>query len=103
MYEIKAEDVYEDSSKDKKCLISVISQNFMKIQTNQWLANWKMKHLVLQLQNLLDFFLVDDSSEHKKPKGVNKNVVATIIHGEYKDVLLKTKKMSGTFDEQNPK
>ena len=34
MYEIKAEDVYEDFSKDKKCLISVISQNFMKIQTN---------------------------------------------------------------------
>ena len=58
-----------------------------------------MKHLVLQLQNLLGFFLVDDSSEHKKPKCLNQNVVATIIHGEYKDVLLKTKKMSGTFDE----
>ena len=54
-----------------------------------------MKHLVLQLQNLLDFFSVDDSSEHKKPKGVNKNVVATIIHGEYKDVLLKKKKCLG--------
>ena len=37
MYEIKAEDVYEDFSKDKKCLILVIiqlSQNIMKIQTN---------------------------------------------------------------------
>ena len=32
-------------------------------------------------------FLVDDSSEHKKAKGVNKNVVATISHNEYKDVL----------------
>ena len=36
-------------------------------------------------------FLLDDSSEHKKAKGVNKNVVATIIHGEYKDVLLNNK------------
>ena len=32
-------------------------------------------------------FLVD-KSEHKKVKGVNKNVVATICHNEYKDVLL---------------
>ena len=36
-------------------------------------------------------FLVDDSSEHKKAKGVNKNVVATISHSEYKDVLLNNK------------
>ena len=28
-------------------------------------------------------FLVDDSSEHKKAKDVNKNVVATISHNEY--------------------
>ena len=33
-------------------------------------------------------FLVDDNSEHKNAKGVNKNVVATISHSEYKDVLL---------------
>ena len=33
-------------------------------------------------------FLVDDSSEHKKAKGVNKNIVATISHNDYKDVLL---------------
>ena len=36
-------------------------------------------------------FLVDDSSEHKKAKGVNKNVVAIISHSEYKDVLLNKK------------
>ena len=36
-------------------------------------------------------FLVNDNSEHKIAKGVNKNVVATIIHGEYKDVLLNNK------------
>ena len=36
-------------------------------------------------------FLVDDSSEHKKAKGVNKNVVATISRNEYKDILLNDK------------
>ena len=33
-------------------------------------------------------FLIDDSSEHKKAKSVNKRVVATISHNEYRDVLL---------------
>ena len=35
--------------------------------------------------------LVDDISEHKKGKDVNRNVVATISHGEYEDVLLNDK------------
>ena len=33
-------------------------------------------------------FLIDDSSEHKKAKSVNKRVAATISHNEYRDVLL---------------
>ena len=33
-------------------------------------------------------YLVDDNIKDKKAKGVNKNVVATISHNEYKDVLL---------------
>ena len=36
-------------------------------------------------------FLMDDSREHKKAKGVNKNVVATISHDEYKYFLLNKK------------
>ena len=36
-------------------------------------------------------YLVDDNSEHKKGKGVNKNVVATIRHNKPKDVLLNKK------------
>ena len=36
-------------------------------------------------------FLVDDNSEHKKAKGMNRNVVAAITHIEYKDVLLNNK------------
>ena len=35
--------------------------------------------------------MVDDSSEHKKAKGVNKNVVATTSHDEYEDVSLNKK------------
>ena len=36
-------------------------------------------------------FLVVNNSEHKKAIGVNRNVVATISHNEYKDVLLNNK------------
>ena len=36
-------------------------------------------------------FLGEDNSEHKKTKPVNRNVVATIGHNEYKDVLLNNK------------
>ena len=35
-----------------------------------------------------DSFLIYDSSEHKKAKGINKNVVATISHVQYKYFLL---------------
>ena len=35
--------------------------------------------------------MVDDKSEHKKGKNVNRNVVATIIHHEYKDALFNKK------------
>ena len=43
------------------------------------------------LQPKMYSFSVDDNIEHKKSKGVNKNAVATISHGEYKDVLLNKK------------
>ena len=35
-------------------------------------------------------FLIDNS-QHKNTKGENRNVVATITHNEYKDVLLNNK------------
>ena len=31
--------------------------------------------------------MVNDNSKHKKERGVNRNVVATISHNKYKDVL----------------
>ena len=36
-------------------------------------------------------YSVDDISKHKKTKGVNVNVYATIRHNEYRDVLLNEK------------
>ena len=44
----------------------------------------------VELKAKMYSFLVD-SSEHKKAKCVNKNVVAIIHHNEYKDVLLNKK------------
>ena len=34
---------------------------------------------------------IDENSEDKKEKGVNKNVAATLDHNEYKDVFLNKK------------
>ena len=33
-------------------------------------------------------YLVDDNSDHKKAKGINKNVVAILTRNENKDFLL---------------
>ena len=40
--------------------------------------------------------MVDDNSEHKKAKDVNRNVVVTNSHKEYKDVK---QKILEAFDE----
>ena len=45
---------------------------------------------VVTLRTKMYSFLVDNN-EHKKTKGVNENVVATISHNEYKVVLLNKK------------
>ena len=44
-----------------------------------------------ELREKLYSLLVDNNSEHKKAKDVIRNVVATIIHKKYKDVLLNNK------------
>ena len=44
-------------------------------------------------------FLIDDSSEHKKAKSVNKNVIATISRNEYEDVLLNKKRLMHSMNE----
>ena len=40
------------------------------------------------LKTKMHLFLVDNNREYKRAKGVNRNVVATITHNEYKNVLL---------------
>ena len=42
----------------------------------------------VELKPKIYSYLVDDDSEHKKTKGVNKNLVATVSHNEYKYILL---------------
>ena len=71
----------------------------MIIQTNYKLVVGKMKDETASvaieefvgLKPKMYSYLVDDNSEHKKTKGVNRNVVATINHNEYKDDLLNKK------------
>ena len=48
---------------------------------------------LFKMQGLLKIysFLIDDSSEHKKAKGMNKNVIAKTSHHKYKDALLNKK------------
>ena len=46
---------------------------------------------IVRLKPKMYQYLVDNNSEHEKVMGVNKNVVATKSHNEYKDVLLNKK------------
>ena len=85
MYEIKTEDVYEDFSKDKKTFdFSNYSAKSKYYDDANKLVVCKMKdettivateEFLLGLKAKVYSFLVDDSSEHRKAKGVNKNVV----------------------------
>ena len=45
----------------------------------------------VRLKSKMYSYLVNDNSDHKKTKGVNRNFLATITHNEYKDVLLNKK------------
>ena len=87
MYAIKAVDFYEDYSAKSK----------YRDDSNK-LVNGKMKDEIdgvaikefVGLKPKMYSFLTDHNREHKKGKGMNRNV-ATIIHNEYKDVLLNNK------------
>ena len=96
MYEIKKEDAYEDFNKNKEMFdFSNFSADSKYCNDSNKLVVGKMKDktggaAIKEFGGLklnMHLFLVDVSSEHKKAKCVNKTVVATISHGEYKDVL----------------
>ena len=97
---MKTENVYEDFSKDKEMFdFSKCSFNSNYYDNSNKLVVCKIKDKTTSatidefftLNPKMYSFLVDDSSEHKKEKGVNKEVFATISHSEYKDVLLNKK------------
>ena len=103
MYEIKPKDVHEDFSNNKEMLdFSNYSTKSKYYDNSNKLVIGKMKDEragvaikeFVALNSKMYSYLVDDKSEHKKAKGVNRNVVATISHNEYKDVLLNKKCLS---------
>ena len=99
VYQIKTENFYEGFSSDKEMFdFSNYSTNSKYYDNSNKLVIGKMKDKTagsankefVELKPKIYSFLVDNS-EHKEAKGVNRNVVATISHNEYKDVLLNNK------------
>ena len=100
IYEIKTEDVHEDFSSNKDIFdFSNHSTKSKYYDDSNKLVIGKMKDEtggvaikdLAELKPQMYSTLADDNSDHKKAKGVNRNVAATISHNEYKDVLLNNK------------
>ena len=100
IYEIKTEDVYKDFSNNKEIFdFSNYPAKSNYYDNSNKLVVGKMKdekasvaiEEFVGLKPKRNLYFVDDNSEHKKGKGVNKNLVTTISHNEYKDVLLNKK------------
>ena len=100
MYEIKTEDVYEDFNEDKKMFdFSNYSAKSKYYDDSNKSGVGKMTdekadvavEKFFGLKPKMYSFLVDDSSDYEKARGLNKNVVVTVSHNECKDVLLNSK------------
>ena len=87
MYEIKTEDVFEDFSKHKEIFdFSNYSAESKCHNNSNKLVPGKIKDEtggvtskgLVGLKSKMFFFLVSDSSEHKKGKGLNRNVAVTM-------------------------
>ena len=95
MYQIKTEDVYKDFSKDKEMLdfsnystkskYQIIQKKLFVGKMEDETAGVAIEEFIGLKSNMYSY-LVDENSEHKKAKSVNKNVVAVISHYEYKDI-----------------
>ena len=102
MYEIKTEGVYKDFSSDKEMFdFSNYSTKSKYCDNSNKLVVGKMKDETacvaieefVGLKPKICPYLLNNNSEHKKGKGVNRNVIPTISHNEYKDVLLNKKRL----------
>ena len=84
MYEIKTEFVYEDFSSDNEKF------DFRNYSTKSKYYGNSKKLIIGKIKAKFDLkpkiysFFVDDNSEHKKAKRVNRNGVTTISHNELK-------------------
>ena len=83
MYEINTEDIYQGFRKDKEMFSFSNFCNTSKYDDSNKLVAGKMKDErggapikeCVSFKPKMCSFLVDDSSKHKKAKGMNKNVV----------------------------
>ena len=101
IYEIENKDIYEDFSKDKEIFdfSSYSSKSKYDDDSNKLTvgkmraetASVSIKELVVRVEPKMYSYLLDDSSEHKKAKAVNKNVAIAKSHNEYKDIFLNNK------------
>ena len=100
IYEIKTKDVSQDFSNNKEvCDFSNYSTKLNYYDSSNKFVIVKMKDEItgvaieefVGLKPRMYSYLVDDNSEHKQTKKVNKNIVAAISHNKYKDVLLNKK------------
>ena len=103
MCEIKTEYVYEDFSSDKNILdfsnyaTTIVKSKYYYNSNKLFIHKMKGETAGIAIKEFAGLkskmysFLVDENSVHKKAKGVNRNVVATISHNEYKNVLLNNK------------
>ena len=99
IYQNKIEDVYTGFSSNKETFdFSNYSHKSKYYDNSSRLAIWKMKdetgdvaieEFVGLKPNMYSFLA--DNSERWKARGVDKNVVATASHNEFKDVLLNNK------------
>ena len=100
MYEIKTEGVYAGFSNKKEMfdfsnysIKSKCYDNWSKLvvgKIKDETADVAIKEFVRLKPKMLPY-LLDHNSEHKEANSINKNVVATISHNEYKDALLNKK------------
>ena len=97
---IKTEKVYGDFSNDKEMFdFSNHSTKSKNYDNSNKLVVGKMKDETAGsaieefagLKSEMYSHLVNDNSEHKKAKGVNRNVVVAITHNDYINVLLNKK------------